>query len=157
MDHSIKLAIRNNTGLAVLFVDLDGFKGINDKYGHEKGDIVLVTTAKRLVDAVRSCDTVSRLGGDEFVLILENVKTIEEIENVCSRIITSVETPIAFDGLDVKAVVTSSIGISLLNYDGKSAEELISNSDTAMYTAKNNGKNQFAFHSRRNSGTLFPY
>lgn len=150
LDHSIELAIMNKTNLAVLFIDLDGFKLINDKYGHDKGDIVLVTTAKRLIDAVRSCDTVSRMGGDEFVLILENVKTIEEIEKVCSRIITYVKTPIEFDGMGVKAVVTSSIGISLLNFDGVTAEELISNSDKAMYIAKNNGKNQFVFHSKQN-------
>lgn len=149
LDHSIKLAVRNKSHLAVLFVDLDGFKYINDKYGHDKGDIVLVSTAKRLIDTVRSCDTVSRMGGDEFVLILENVKTIEEIEKICSRIIQSVEMPIEFDGLGEKADVTSSIGISLLNFDGITAEDLISNSDKAMYIAKNNGKNQFTFHSKQ--------
>lgn len=148
LDHSINLAIMNKTNLAVLFVDLDGFKCINDKYGHDKGDTVLITTAKRLTDTVRSCDTVSRMGGDEFVLILENVKTIEEIEKVCSQIIQSVETPIELDGFGEKAVVTSSIGISLLNFDGVTAEDLISNSDKAMYKAKNNGKNQFAFHTK---------
>lgn len=149
LDHSIELASVNKTNLAVLFLDLDGFKGINDKYGHDKGDIVLVTTAKRLVDSVRSCDTVSRMGGDEFVLILENVKTIEEIEIVCNRIIAAVEMPIELDGSGAKAIVTSSIGISLLNFDGIAAEELISNSDKAMYIAKNNGKNQFVFHSKQ--------
>lgn len=150
LDRSIEFASMNKTNLAVLFLDLDGFKCINDKYGHDKGDIVLVTTAKRLVDSVRSCDTVSRMGGDEFVLILENVKNIEEIKIVCSRIIAAVETPIELEGLGVKAVVTSSIGISLLNFDGITAEELISNSDKAMYIAKNNGKNQFVFHSKPN-------
>lgn len=149
LDHSIKLAVRNKTHLAVLFVDLDGFKRINDQYGHDKGDIVLVATAKRLIDTVRNCDTVSRMGGDEFVLILENVKTIEEIEKVCRRIIQSVETPIEFDGLGEKAVVTSSIGVSLLNFDGSTAEDLISKSDKAMYVAKNNGKNQLAFYSKQ--------
>lgn len=150
LDHSIALAIMHKTNLAVLFIDLDGFKSVNDQYGHDKGDIVLVSTAKRLVDAVRSCDIVSRMGGDEFVLILENVKALEEIEKVCRRIITSVEMPIEFDGLGAKAVVTSSIGISLLNFDGVTAEELVSNSDKAMYIAKNNGKNQFVFHSKQN-------
>ncbi|MGE5627361.1 MAG: diguanylate cyclase domain-containing protein [Solirubrobacterales bacterium] len=148
LDHSIELASMGKTNLAVLFIDLDGFKCINDTYGHDKGDIVLTVTAKRLVNAVRSCDTVSRMGGDEFVLILENVRTKEEIEKVCSRIVTYVEMPIEFDDLGVKAVVTSSIGISVLNFDGTTAEELISNADKAMYTAKNNGKNQFVFHSK---------
>jgi diguanylate cyclase (GGDEF)-like protein len=144
---SIELARVNNSNLAVLFIDLDGFKSINDQYGHDKGDIVLVTTATRLLASVRSCDTVSRMGGDEFVLILENVRTIEEIKIVCNRIIAAVEAPIEFEDKGVKAVVTSSIGVSLLNVDGTTAEELISNADKAMYQAKNNGKNQFAFHS----------
>jgi diguanylate cyclase (GGDEF) domain len=149
LEHSIELADMNKINLAVLFLDLDGFKGINDKYGHDKGDIVLITTAKRLVTSVRSCDTVSRMGGDEFVIILENVKSIEEIEMVCNRIIASVETPIGFDDVGVQAVVTSSIGISLLNFDGSTAEELITNLDKAMYVANNSGKNQFIFYSEK--------
>jgi diguanylate cyclase (GGDEF)-like protein len=147
LEHSIELAGMNQSNLAVLFIDLDGFKFINDQYGHDKGDLVLVTTADRLVASVRNCDTVSRMGGDEFVLILENAKTIAEIESVCDRIIAAVETPILFEDQGVKAVVTASIGISLLNFDGTTAEALISNADSAMYRAKNNGKNQFVFHS----------
>ncbi|WP_303871026.1 diguanylate cyclase domain-containing protein [Acetobacterium wieringae] len=147
LEHAIERAGTNKSNLAVLFIDLDGFKGINDQYGHDKGDYVLVTVAQRLVASVRSCDTVSRMGGDEFVLILENIKTVEEIEIICKRIITAAEMPIAFDDLGVKAVVTSSIGISLLNCDETTAEELISKADTAMYRAKNNGKNQFVFYS----------
>lgn len=146
LEHSIELARINEDNLAVLFIDLDGFKRINDQYGHDKGDIVLVTTAKRIVDSVRNGDTVSRMGGDEFVLILENFLSISEIKSVCHRIIAAVEMPIEFDDLGVQAVVTSSIGISLFNFDGITAEELILNSDKAMYLAKNNGKNQFVFY-----------
>lgn len=148
LDHSIELTARNKTILAVLFIDLDGFKKINDKYGHDKGDIVLVTTSERLRDSVRSCDTVSRMGGDEFVIILENIKNREEIETVCNRIISSVEMPIEFKEINIEAFVTSSIGIAILGYDGFTSEELITNSDKAMYVAKNNGKNQFVFNSK---------
>lgn len=150
LEHAIELAGMNKSNLAVLFIDLDGFKFINDQYGHDKGDLVLMTVAQRLVASVRGCDTVSRMGGDEFVLILENVQSISEIKSVCHRIIAAVEMPIVFDDLRVQAVVTSSIGISLLNFDGMTAEELILNSDKAMYLAKNNGKNQFVFYSKHN-------
>jgi diguanylate cyclase (GGDEF)-like protein len=143
--HSIERSLLNGSSLAVLFIDLDGFKAINDKHGHDKGDAVLIATAQRLVEAVRGGDTVSRLGGDEFVLILENVRTIAEIEKVCGRIIASVEQPIEFDGAEDAAVVTSSIGVSLLRVDGMAAEELISRADSAMYLAKKKGKNQFVF------------
>ena len=147
LEHAIERAGMDQSNLAVLFIDLDGFKFINDQYGHDKGDLVLVTTAKRLIASVRTCDTVSRMGGDEFILILNNVKSIAEIEIVCKRIVAAVETPIVYADVGVKAVVTASIGISLLNFDGTTAEALISNADTAMYRAKNNGKNQFVFHS----------
>lgn len=147
LEDSIESARLNNQLLAVLFVDLDGFKAINDKYGHDKGDIVLLTTAKRLLSTLRSCDTVSRMGGDEFVLILENLKEIEEIRLISSRLITNVGIPIELDESGTKATVTSSIGISIFNNDGITAEELISNADKAMYIAKKNGKNQFVFYS----------
>ena len=149
LDHSLKLAGMTNTHLAVLFVDLDGFKQINDKYGHDKGDAVLIETAGRLIKTVRSGDTVSRMGGDEFVIILENIKTTAEIEKVCSRIIEFVKRPIDLDGFVEKAVVTASIGISLMSFDGITAEDLISNADKAMYSAKNSGKNRYAFHSKQ--------
>jgi diguanylate cyclase (GGDEF)-like protein len=148
LDHSIKLALMNKTILAVLFVDLDGFKLVNDRYGHEKGDIVLIVTAERLTKTVRSGDTVSRMGGDEFVIILENIKTVEEIIKVCNRIIEFMKQPIELEGCSDKAVVTSSIGISLMNFDGSTAEDLISSADKAMYVAKNNGKSQYGFYSK---------
>ncbi|MHB8126543.1 MAG: diguanylate cyclase domain-containing protein [Desulfitobacteriaceae bacterium] len=132
--------------MSVLFVDLDGFKAINDKYGHDKGDLVLVTVAKRLLNAVRSCDTVSRMGGDEFVLILENIKSIDEIKIICQRIIDSISDPIRLNEDGMKAIVTSSIGVSILPFDDSTAEDLIKNADKAMYIAKNEGKNGFVFY-----------
>lgn len=149
LTRSIEAAKLNDSRLAVLFVDLDGFKGINDRYGHDKGDLVLVTTAKRLSDEVRSCDTVSRMGGDEFILILENIKNIEEVQGICRRIIRSLRQPISLGGDGTAAVVTASVGISLLPCDGNIAEELIKNADKAMYVAKNLGKNRFVFYSEK--------
>ena len=97
LEQSIMTAKEKKNKICVLFIDLDGFKAINDKYGHDKGDAVLVTVAKRLSEAVRSCDTVSRMGGDEFVMILQNVTSISEIKEICHKIITSVGKPILLD------------------------------------------------------------
>ncbi len=148
LNSSIELSLMKGCTLAVLFIDLDGFKAVNDKHGHDKGDQVLVETARRLIEAVRGGDTVSRLGGDEFTLILENVKSIGEIETVCLRIIASVREPIELDGKELVARVTSSIGVSILRVDGEASEELIAKADSAMYEAKRNGKNQFVFNAK---------
>ncbi|MDP4147536.1 MAG: diguanylate cyclase, partial [Bacillota bacterium] len=149
LEQSIMTTKQNKNKICVLFVDLDGFKAINDKYGHDKGDVVLVSVAKRLSEAVRSCDAVARMGGDEFVMILQNVTSISEIKEICHRIVTSVEKTILLDEEGTEAIVTSSIGIAISPYDGETAEELMGNADKSMYTAKKNGKNQFVFYSEK--------
>lgn len=149
LKYSIITAKQNENKICVLFVDLDGFKAINDKYGHDKGDVVLVTVAKRLSEAVRSCDTVSRMGGDEFVMILQNVNSVSEIKEICHRIVMSVGKTIILDEDETEATVTNSIGISIFPYDGETVEELICNADKAMYIAKKNGRNQFVFYSEK--------
>ncbi|WP_411678917.1 diguanylate cyclase domain-containing protein [Clostridium thailandense] len=149
LEHSIMTVKQNKNKICVLFIDLDGFKAINDKYGHDKGDVVLVNVAKRLSEAVRGCDTVSRMGGDEFVIILQDVTSISEIKEICHKIITSVGTPVLLDGKENEAAVTTSIGISISPYDGNTSEELMFNADKAMYIAKKNGKNQFVFYSEK--------
>jgi diguanylate cyclase (GGDEF)-like protein len=149
LEQSIMTAKENKNKLCVLFIDLDGFKAINDKYGHDKGDVVLVTVAKRLSEAVRSFDIVSRMGGDEFVIILQNVISISEIKEICQRIVKLVGKPILLDEEATEVAVTTSIGVSISPFDGETAEELISSSDKAMYIAKNNGKNQFTFCSEK--------
>lgn len=149
LEQSIIIANQNKDKICILFVDLDGFKAINDKYGHDKGDVVLITVAKRLSEAVRSSDTVSRMGGDEFVIILQNVIGISEIREICHKIITLVGKPILLNKKKTEATVTTSIGISISPYDGENSEELISNADKAMYIAKKNGKNQFVFYSEK--------
>ena len=147
LEFSIKAANYEKGVIAVLFVDLDGFKSINDLYGHDAGDIVLIFTARRLVNTVRGCDMVSRLGGDEFVLVIENAESREQVEALCGQLIDAVKKPIKIDEAGTAVSVTSSIGISISGAGGNTAEELINNSDKAMYAAKNNGKNQYAFYS----------
>ncbi|MGC4018843.1 MAG: diguanylate cyclase [Muricomes sp.] len=146
LEASMKAAAKEGGTIAVLFVDLDGFKYINDRYGHDAGDMVLISTAGRLTSIVRSCDMVSRLGGDEFVLIIEKVENRKRIEILCERLIDVIKQPIEIDEAGTKVVVTSSIGISISELDGSTAEELINNADKAMYVAKNNGKNQYTFY-----------
>ncbi len=148
LERSIDAAFFEKTMIAVLFIDLDGFKLINDRYGHDKGDIVLIAVANRLIEAVRSCDMVCRLGGDEFILVIENVKSKAVLARLCKRIINAIKEPIRIDDAGRTAVVTSSIGISLLGRDGNIAEELIANSDKAMYEAKKAGKNRYAFYEK---------
>ncbi len=148
LERSINAASYAKSMVAVLFIDLDGFKLINDRYGHDKGDIVLIAVANRLIEAVRSFDMVCRLGGDEFILVIENVKSNAALARLCKRIINAIKEPIRIDDAGKTAVVTSSIGISLLGSDGNTAEELISNSDKAMYEAKKAGKNQYAFYEK---------
>ncbi|MGE5329384.1 MAG: diguanylate cyclase domain-containing protein [Deltaproteobacteria bacterium] len=142
--HALDFAKRHNSILAILFIDLDGFKKINDTLGHDCGDMVLQTVAQRLSGCVRECDTVSRLGGDEFTIVLEKVNDAINIKEVCQRIIEEIGKPISFG--NVKEHVTPSIGISIYPYDGDDKEELIKKADNAMYKAKNSGKNKFLFH-----------
>jgi diguanylate cyclase (GGDEF)-like protein/PAS domain S-box-containing protein len=129
---------RNGSALAVLFVDLDEFKPINDRYGHAAGDDVLIETARRLTDVVRHGDTVSRLGGDEFVVVLEEAGTPENIRRVTQRVIESLAQPVDVAGLRVE--VRASVGVAVVNApDGGgeiAPEALIDTADGAMYAAK---------------------
>ncbi|MDP4182883.1 MAG: GGDEF domain-containing protein [Bacillota bacterium] len=131
--------------LGLLFIDLDGFKLINDSLGHEYGDKVLVEISSRLIKCVRSYDIVSRLGGDEFTVILTKIKDNDEAINICDRIINEVSNPIDSD--KGKMFVTASIGVSIFNnkYKNDYIDEniLITEADNAMYEAKNKGKNRF--------------
>jgi diguanylate cyclase (GGDEF)-like protein/PAS domain S-box-containing protein len=124
---------RNGRPLAVLFLDLNDFKPVNDRYGHAAGDELLRTTAHRLNDAVRHNDTVSRLGGDEFLVILEEVGTVDNIRHVVDRIIDDVAKPVDLGGTEVS--VRPSIGIAVSN-GGGTPEQLIDAADAAMYVAK---------------------
>jgi diguanylate cyclase (GGDEF)-like protein/PAS domain S-box-containing protein len=127
--------------VAVLFLDLDGFKYINDSLGHSTGDLLLQSVAKRLVGCVRSCDTVSRQGGDEFVVLLPDVRRPDDPANLARRLLRSVAGVHSVDQQELH--VTTSIGVSMFPDDGCDAEALIKNADTAMYQAKENGRQGF--------------
>lgn len=140
---AIALASRNGKQVAVLFLDLDGFKHINDSLGHPVGDILLQSIAGRLEDCVRAPDTVSRQGGDEFVVLLSETEHRENVAFVATRMLMAVAETHTIQRLDLH--VTTSIGISIYPDDGENAETLIKNADTAMYQAKANGRQSYQF------------
>jgi len=141
--HAIALAPRHRSKVAVLFLDLDGFKYINDSLGHPVGDKLLQSIAKRLVDCVRGSDTVSRQGGDEFVVLLSELQNMEDAAILARRILKAVAEAHSIDHHELH--VTTSIGLSVFPDDGPDAETLIKNADTAMYQAKENGRQSYQF------------
>jgi len=133
---------RNGQKLAVIYIDLDGFKFINDTKGHDVGDLLLKMASDRIVDALCNDSIVARIGGDEFVAVIERVE-LPLIKEIAVRIIDEFSTPFILDGEEF--YMTPSVGISLFPDDGQSGEELIKNADVAMYFAKKRGKNNFQF------------
>jgi diguanylate cyclase (GGDEF)-like protein len=140
---AIALARRHTRKVAVLFLDLDGFKHINDSLGHPVGDKLLQSVAKRLVDCIRGSDSVSRQGGDEFVVLLLDLEHAEDAAVTARRMLETVALPHCIDQHDLH--VTASIGVSVYPDDGLDADTLIKNADTAMYQAKENGRRSFQF------------
>lgn len=132
--------------LAVLFLDLDRFKTINDSLGHDKGDQVLTIIAARLTGCVRDGDTIARLGGDEFIILLQDLSREEDAVIVAGKFIDCLQQPLAVDGHEL--FVTTSIGISFYPQDGDDGNTLLKNADTAMYRAKASGRNTFALYNR---------
>ncbi len=143
VNQAITWAQRHSKKVAVLFLDLDGFKHINDSLGHPTGDKLLQSIAKRLVDCVRGSDTVSRQGGDEFVVLLTEVAQSEDAAITARRMLQTVAHAHSIDQHDLH--VTTSIGVSVYPDDGIDAETLIKNADTAMYQAKENGRQSYQF------------
>jgi diguanylate cyclase (GGDEF)-like protein/PAS domain S-box-containing protein len=143
ISQAIALAPRHLKQVAVLFLDLDGFKHINDSLGHPIGDKLLQSIARRLVGCVRISDTVSRQGGDEFVVLLSEAEQWEDAAIVAARMLKAVAEPHPIDSHDL--YVTTSIGVSVFPDDGRDAETLIKNADTAMYQAKENGRQSYQF------------
>ena len=143
LEHHIALAKRSPRCLAVLFLDLDRFKFVNDNFGHEVGDELLIAVAQKIQALVRESDTVARLGGDEFVIMLNNPASREEVVQISNRIIATINEPMVFRGKT--AQVGTSIGIAMYPADADSAAQLIKSADSAMYEAKKAGKNTFRF------------
>jgi len=143
---SIEAARRHDRQLAVMFIDLDRFKIINDSLGHEAGDALLVEIAGRLRSCVRACDVVARLGGDEFVIILEETAEIDAIERIAESLLSVLGQPLQLSGHECHT--TASIGIAMYPSDGTDGQTLTKNADIAMYLAKEDGKNGFRFFNK---------
>jgi diguanylate cyclase (GGDEF)-like protein/PAS domain S-box-containing protein len=139
----------DQTQLAALFIDIDDFKDVNDKFGHTVGDLVLKEFGGRLLSSVRATDTVFRLGGDEFLILLENVHTRENVSKVAGKIISAISNPFTFDELVVQ--LTVSIGIALTDKSNLSNMDLLHTADAAMYQVKDDGKNDFKFFEEKAS------
>jgi diguanylate cyclase (GGDEF)-like protein len=145
LDDRIRQAGRYGRQFAVLFLDLDGFKQINDTLGHDAGDDLLREVAKRLEDALRKSDTVARMGGDEFMVLLPEVEGEDQVSIVAGKILATLAEP--FQLLGEKFSVTGSVGVSLFPADGEDEQTLMKNADIAMYAAKDAGKNNFRYFS----------
>ncbi len=141
---SILYAKRQNTKVAVFFLDLDRFKTINDTLGHSIGDLLLQSVAERLTSSTRNSDTIARLGGDEFIIILPDLKDTDHAGKIAQKVLDSIAKPHMIREMELHT--TASIGISIFPDDGTSNEELIANADVAMYRAKDNGKNTCQFY-----------
>jgi diguanylate cyclase (GGDEF)-like protein/PAS domain S-box-containing protein len=143
MQNAITLARRTNETVALMFLDLDNFKWVNDALGHESGDQLLIAVAARLRETVRVSDTVARLGGDEFVVLFTQIDSDVELAQIASKIIAAVAKPLELAGHDFH--VTTSMGIGMYPNDGEDAATLLKHADTAMYVAKSDGKNQYRY------------
>jgi diguanylate cyclase (GGDEF)-like protein/PAS domain S-box-containing protein len=148
LNQALAQAERSEQLLAVCYLDLDGFKPINDTYGHAAGDRLLIEIARRLQASVRANDTVGRMGGDEFVLLLTGLENVEEYQVVLERVIEAINQPVAVDATP-DATVTSSIGVALFPQDATSPDTLLRYADQSMYIAKQNGRNRYQFFDRR--------
>lgn len=144
--HAIARADRDNQMLALLFIDLDRFKTINDTLGHDIGDLMLKDVAERIKTCVREEDTAARLGGDEFTVILEQIAAPEDASGVAQKIIDELAPP--FNLLGDEAFISASIGISIYPMDNTDMDGLLKNTDAAMYNAKETGRNNFQFYAK---------
>lgn len=144
LQQALAQAKRQQHALAVLFIDLDNFKTINDTHGHVVGDQLIRMAAERLTQCVRNADTVARLGGDEFVALLVNIKNPQDAESVAKKIISALAKIFVVKGH--KLSISASIGVSLYPEDGEDTNTLIKNADTAMYRAKQRGKNNYQLY-----------
>ena len=145
LSQSLSHAQRYTQKVALFFLDLDGFKDVNDSMGHDCGDELLKVVALRLKDCLRKSDTVARLGGDEFTCILPNIKNRRDVAIVANKIINALTTVFEFNGQSV--YISASLGVSIFPNDTEDMQTLIINSDRAMYRAKKAGKNNFQFFS----------
>jgi diguanylate cyclase (GGDEF)-like protein len=143
LNQAMTRASRDKGSFAILFIDLDDFKNVNDTLGHDIGDALLREAARRIIACVRKSDTVARMGGDEFTVIISNVRTPASVERVAKKIVASLSNQFELDGKICS--VSSSIGIAFYPDNGETAAQLIKVADDAMYSAKYSGKNCYRF------------
>ena len=145
LEHAVTIAKRYGRELTILFLDLDGFKVINDSLGHQFGDLLLKVVSTRLLNCIREADTIARLGGDEFAILIEESMNISDISILANKILDMVALPIHIQEREMH--ISTSIGISSFPQDGVQPGLLLSNADIAMYKAKETGRNNYAFYS----------
>lgn len=147
--HALQLASRHGTGVAVMFIDLDRFKIVNDTLGHHAGDQLLQQAAERLKNCLRDADTIARQGGDEFVVLIEQLSEAQDLDGMGRKILHCLSQPFILLGQEFH--VSASIGISVYPQDGSDANTLLRNADVAMYRAKEQGRNTFQFYAAENN------
>lgn len=143
IQHAIHAARRSSHQCAVLFLDLDGFKTVNDSLGHTKGDLLLQGVAQRIRSALRDEDMMARAGGDEFVVLIEDMRLSNEAASICQKIIAAMDRHFDLAGTSVR--ITVSIGVAIFPSDGETVQSLLANADAAMYEAKQSGKNGYRY------------
>src|ERR1044071_6342458 len=144
LQHAFLEAVRHQRAIALLFVDLDDFKSVNDRFGHAIGDYLLVEVAKRMLSIVRSEDTVARLGGDEFCILVKDPLSVEIVIDMANRVLERIAELYQINGIDIH--ITASIGLSIRYPKGDQPEDLLREADDAMYQAKTNGKSKIQLH-----------
>ena len=144
LEQALLQAERQQHQMAIMFIDLDGFKDINDTYGHRVGDLVLVQVAARLKSVVRAYDTVARMGGDEFTVFLQNIQSPENAGLIAGKIVTELALPYSGQGRELFS--SASVGIAMYPADGQTSDELLRRADVAMYHAKDHSKNTLKFY-----------
>ncbi len=144
LQQAISKARRSQQKMALMFLDLDRFKNINDTLGHDVGDMLICQVARRLAESIRASDSVARFGGDEFVIILEEIHDLNHISQVTEKVLRSIEQP--FELGEHQVFVTASIGVAIFKDDADNVEEILKYADMAMYRAKERGRNNFQFY-----------
>ena len=146
LQHSFLEAVRHRQGLALLFVDLDGFKSVNDRFGHAIGDQLLIEVAKRMLSVARPEDTVARLGGDEFTVLIKAPHTLDAAADVANRVLEMISEPYQINDIDLS--ISASIGVSMRYPKGDQPEDLLREADDAMYQAKSSGTSKIYVHAQ---------
>jgi diguanylate cyclase (GGDEF)-like protein len=143
----MSIATRGKTSVALMFLDLDNFKQVNDSFGHQVGDQLLIEIVKRLQSCIRDVDTVCRMGGDEFVIVISDIKDINDLSRIAQTMLSAVAEPVVIDNQLFHT--SASMGISVFPDDGADFDTLLKHADTAMYQAKDSGRNVFRFFTAR--------